>query len=322
VKAILVHAHGDPESLRVEDVPIPEPGPGQVRLRVQAGGVNFVDLYQLRGWYKVKLPHPLGLEAGGVIDAVGPDVAGIRPGDRAACASAHGAYAEYALAPAARVVPLPPEIDTPTATALMSQGLTAHAMAFGAFPLRPGHVALVHAAAGGVGLLLTQMAKRAGARVLATVSSEEKANLAREAGADDVIVYTHVDFEPEVKRLTEGRGVDVVYDSVGRDTFDRGLNSLRVRGTMVLYGQASGPVPPLDPQVLNQKGGLFLTRPSLGHYTATRDELLARTNDVFSWVAGGSLRVRIDRSYPIERAGEALADLASRRTAGKLLLVP
>jgi NADPH2:quinone reductase len=195
-------------------------------------------------------------------------------------------------------------------------------MAFGAFPLRPGHVALVHAAAGGVGLLLTQMAKRAGARVLATVSSEEKANLAREAGADDVIVYTHVDFEPEVKRLTEGRGVDVVYDSVGRDTFDRGLNSLRVRGTMVLYGQASGPVPPLDPQVLNQKGGLFLTRPSLGHYTATRDELLARTNDVFSWVAGGSLRVRIDRSYPIERAGEALADLASRRTAGKLLLVP
>jgi len=322
VRAVIVHEYGGTETLRVEDVPIPEPGANQVRVRVEASGVNFIDLYQLRGWYKVKLPHALGLEAGGVVDAVGSGVTDFRAGDRVACASAPGTYGEYTIAPAARVVPLPDDLDTKTATALMSQGITAHAMALGAFPLRPERVALIHAGAGGVGLLLTQIAKRAGARVITTVSTEAKAALSRAAGADDVIVYSQVDFEPEVRRLTGGAGVHVVYDSVGKDTFDRSLNVLRPRGTLVLFGQASGAVPPFDVQVLNQKGGLFLTRPSMGHYTATRDELLARARDVFAWVADGSLTVRVERTYPLEETGHALADLESRKTTGKLLVLP
>jgi len=322
MKAILVHQFGGPEVLTYDEAPLPEPGPGQARVKIAAAGLNYIDTYHRAGLYPNALPFIPGMEAAGVVDAVGPDVAVVKPGDRVAYCMALGANAEYALAPADKLVPLPANLTFGNAAAVLLQGMTAHYLAFSTYPLRPGDVALVHAAAGATGSLLVQMAKRAGATVIATVGSATKAALARGDGADFVIDYTVADFETEVKAITEGRGVDVVYDSVGQTTFAKGLNCLRPRGLMALFGQASGPVPAIDPQVLNQKGSLFLTRPTLGHYTATRSELLSRAGDVFMWVADGELRVRIDRTMPLSQTAEAHRLLQSRQTAGKVLLIP
>ncbi|GAB4368179.1 MAG: quinone oxidoreductase [Deltaproteobacteria bacterium] len=322
MKAIRVHRFGGPEELRFEEIPAPEPGEGQARIRIEAAGVNFIDIYQRLGQYPVPLPMIPGNEAAGVIDRVGPGVRNFSPGDRVGYWGVLGSYAEQAVVPASRLIPLPDAIDGRTAAAVLLQGMTAHYLARSTYPLKAGDTCLVHAAAGGVGLLLLQIAKQRGARTIGTVSSPEKERLAREFGADEVIRYTEVDFETEVKRLTGGRGVQVVYDSVGRDTFERSLNCLALRGMLVLYGQASGPVPPFDPQILNARGGLFLTRPSLGHYTASREELLARAGDVLRWTASGELRVRIGGEYPLEQAPKAHEDLAARRTTGKLLLIP
>jgi NADPH2:quinone reductase len=321
VKAIRIHARGGPDVLQLEDVPLPTPGPGQALLRVEAVGVNFIEIYQRTGLYQVPLPFTPGTEAAGTVEAVGPDVTLVAPGDRVASVNLLGAYAEYALAPADRLVLLPDRISMRVGAAALLQGMTAQFLTSATFPLHRSHTCLVHAAAGGVGQLLCQMAKRRGARVLATVSTEQKAALARQAGADEVILYTETDFEHEVKRLTDGAGVQVVYDSVGRTTFLKGLDALARRGTMVLYGQSSGPVEPLDPQVLNQKGSLSLTRPSLPHYTATRAELLERAGDVLGWAAEGSLRIRIDHGYGLAAAAEAHRELEGRRTTGKVLLV-
>ncbi len=322
MKAIRVHAHGGPEALRYEEVSLPEPGPGEARVKIEAVGINFIDIYHRTGQYPVQTPFTPGVEAAGVVDAVGPDVSEVKPGDRVAYAMQRGSYAEYAVVPAWLLVPIPEGVDTQQAAAVMLQGMTAHYLAFSTYPLRAGDTALIHAAAGGVGLLLVQLAKRCRARVIGTVSTEEKARLAREAGADEVIRYTEVDFEEEVKRLTAGRGVDVVYDSVGKTTFDKSLNCLRPRGYMVLYGQASGAVPPLDPQVLNAKGSLFLTRPSLGHYIADRTELLQRAGDLFRWMQAGELWVRIDRTWPLAEAADAHRYMEARQTKGKILLIP
>lgn len=322
MKAIRVHEPGGPEALRLEDVPDPLPGPGQVLVRVEAAGVNFIDVYQRTGLYRVPMPMTPGQEAAGTIVAVGANVSELRAGDRVAWAGPPGAYAERAIAPADRVVWIPEGVTAVQAAAAMLQGMTAHYLVTATYPLREGDVCLVHAAAGGVGLLLCQMARRRGARVIGTVSTETKAELARAAGAEDVILYTERDFEAEVKRLTDGDGVHVVYDSVGRTTFDQSLACLRPRGTMVLFGQSSGPVPPLDPQVLNQKGSLYLTRPKLGDYTGTSDELAQRAGEVLGWVRDGSLSVRIERELPLAQAAEAHRLLESRATSGKLLLVP
>lgn len=322
MKAIRVHEYGGPEVLRHEDVPIPEPGSGQVRVKIEAAGVNFIDIYHRTGLYPNPLPFTPGIEGAGVVEAVGPDVMDVRVGDRVAYALSLGAYAERAVVPAWRLVPLPEAIDFSTAAAAMVQGLTAHYLTHSTYPLKPGDTALVHAAAGGTGLLIVQMAKLRGARVIGTVSTEEKAQRAREAGADEVILYTQQDFEVEVKRLTEGRGVDVVYDSVGQATFEKSLNCLRPRGLLVLFGQASGPVPPLDPLVLSTKGSLFLTRPHLSHYAATREELLERARALFRWIQEGQIRLRIERVFPLTEAAEAHRVLASRASTGKLLLIP
>lgn len=322
MKAIRVHEYGGPGVLRYEDLSTPAPGPGQALVRIEASGVNFIDVYQRTGLYKVQFPYVLGMEGAGTVEAVGPEVTSVRPGERVVYTGPPGAYAEYAAVPADRLVTLPDGVDTRLAAAVFLQGLTAHYLALSTYPLRAGDTCLVHAAAGGVGLLLCQVAKRRGARVIGTVSSEAKARLAREAGADEVILYTEQDFEAETRRLTGGAGLQVVYDSVGKTTFDKGLNLLARRGTMVLYGQSSGPVPPLDLQVLNQKGSLFVTRPTLFHHIVTRDELLARATELLGWVADGSLRVRIDHEYPLREAAEAHRALESRKTAGKLLLLP
>jgi len=322
MNAVRIHQHGGPEVLQYEEVEMPEPGPGQARVRLQACGVNFIDVYQRLGQYRLTLPATLGQEGAGLVDAVGPDVTELKPGDRVAFANVMGSYAEYVVAPAWRLVPVPQGLDTRSAAAAMLQGMTAHYLVHATYPVKPGDAVLVHAAAGGVGHLLVQMAKRRGARVLATVSTDEKAEIARELGADEVIVYTRADFEAEVKRLTGDRGVQVVYDSVGKDTFEKSLNCLALRGMMVLYGQSSGPVPPVDPQALNAKGSLFLTRPTLHHYTHTRDEVLARARDVLSWIQAGTLRLRIDREFPLKAAAEAHRYLQSRRATGKLLLIP
>ncbi|MBO8142430.1 MAG: quinone oxidoreductase [Firmicutes bacterium] len=322
MRAIRVERLGGPEVLTLAEVPPPEPGPGEVRIKVAAAGVNFIDVYHRSGLYPLTVPFIPGSEAAGVVDAVGAGVAEFRPGDRVAHAMQLGSYAEYQVVPARNLVSVPPEVSLEDAAAIMLQGMTAHYLATSTFSLHPGHRALVHAAAGGVGLLLVQIAKMRGATVYGTVSTEEKARLAREAGADEVILYTRTDFETEVRRLTGGEGVDVVYDSVGRATFEASMRCLKPRGYLVLYGQSSGPVPPLDPQVLNQRGSLFLTRPSLGHYIARREELLARAGDLFGWLRDGKLRLRVDRTFPLDEAAEAHRLLEGRGSAGKLLLIP
>jgi NADPH2:quinone reductase len=322
VKAIRVHAAGGPEVLRLEEAPVPAPGAGQVVIRVEAAGVNFIDVYHRKGLYPVALPFTPGREAAGVVERVGEGVSTCRPGDRVASESLIGGYAEYALAAAERVVPLPQGVTSRVGAAVILQGLTAHFLATSTYPLRSGDTCLVHAAAGGLGLLLCQIASRLGARVIGTVSTEEKARLAREAGADHVILYTRDDFQVETRRITGGAGVQVVYDTVGRTTFLKGLDCLAPRGMMVLCGQSSGPVEAFDPQLLNQKGSLFLTRPTLAHYVLTRAELLQRSQEVFRWVADGSLAVRIGLELPLAAAAEAHAELEARRTTGKVLLIP
>ena len=308
--------------MRYEDVPQPTPSAGQVLVKVEAAGVNFIDVYQRTGHYKVELPFTLGQEAAGVVTAVGSGVTDVTVGARVAYAAVLGAYAEYATVPADRVVVLPDGVSSKQGAAAMLQGMTAHYLASTTYPLKPGDSCLVHAAAGGVGLLLCQIAKLRGARVIGTVSTREKAELARDAGADEVIYYTEQDFEAEVKRLTNGAGLQVIYDSVGKTTFEKGLNCLAHRGMMVLYGQSSGPVGPFDPQVLSQKGSLFLTRPTLVHYIATRAELVARAGELLGWIKQGTLKVRTDRELPLAQAAEAHRLLEGRKTTGKVLLIP
>jgi NADPH2:quinone reductase len=322
MKAVRVHQYGGLEALKFEDIPVPEPGEGEARVKIEASGVNFIDIYHRLGRYQGSLPLTLGQEAAGMVEAVGLNVMDVKPGDRVAYASVQGAYAEYAIVPAWRLIPIPGGVDTKQAAAAMIQGMTAHYLAISTYPLKQGDTALVHAAGGGTGQLLVQIARRRGARVIGTVSTEEKAALAREAGADEIILYTQTDFDAEVKRLTNNVGVDVVYDSVGKDTFDKSLNCLRRRGCMVLYGASSGAVPPLDPQTLNAKGSLYLTRPFLGHYTADRAELLQRVNDVFQWMAAGELKVRIDKTFPLGEAAKAHRYLEGRQSKGKILLIP
>ncbi|PYP23193.1 MAG: NADPH:quinone reductase [Gemmatimonadetes bacterium] len=322
MKAIRVQSPGGPEALRYEDVPQPSPAAVQVLVKVEAVGVNYIDVYQRTGLYKVATPFTLGQEAAGVVTAVGPGVTDPKVGDRVAYTSILGAYAEYAVVPADRVVVLPDGVTARQAAAALLQGMTAHYLACTTYPLKAGDTCLVHAAAGGVGLLLCQIASRRGARVIGTVSTREKAALAREAGARDVILYTEQDFEAEVKRLTNGLGLQVVYDSVGKTTFEKGLNCLTRRGMMVLYGQSSGPIGSFDPQVLSQKGSLFLTRPTLAHYVATRAELVARAGEVLSWVKSGTLKVRIEHEFSLAETAEAHRALEARKTTGKLLLIP
>lgn len=322
MQAVRVHTTGGPEVLRYERVERPSPGAGQALLKVDAAGLNFIEVYQRTGLYKVRLPFVPGSEGGGTVIEVGPGVTSVRVGERVASQNLAGSYAEFSLAPADRLVPLPDGVSTRHGAAVLLQGMTAHYLASSTFPLVPGHTCLVHAAAGGVGLLLCQIARRRGARVIGTVSTEEKAALAHEAGADEVILYTRQDFVSETKRLTGGAGVHVVYDSVGQTTFVKGLDCLVPRGMMVLYGQSSGPVEPFDAQALNQKGSLFLTRPSLGHYVATRGELLERASAVLGWLADGSLRVRIGGEFPLGAAAQAHRELEGRRTTGKVLLIP
>ena len=308
--------------LRYAEVPQPTPGPGQALVKIDAAGVNYVDVYQRTGLYPVQLPLILGQEAGGTVTAVGPGVSEVKVGHRVAYAHVLGAYAEYAAVPAERLVVLPNGVSTKQGAAAMLQGMTAHYLATTTYPLKPGDTCLVHAAAGGVGLLLCQIAKLRGARVFGTASTEEKAQLAREAGAEEVILYTREDFEAAVKRLTEGAGVQVIYDSVGKTTFAKGLSCLAPRGMMVLYGQSSGPVGPFDPQVLSRSGSLFLTRPTLAHYIATRDELVARAEEVMDWVRQGKLALRIGHEFPLAEAAEAHRQLEARKTTGKVLLIP
>jgi len=322
MKVVRVHEYGGVEVLKYEDVSMPEPGEGQVRVKIEAVGVNFIDIYHRIGRYQGSLPLTLGQEGGGIVDAVGSNVTDVSPGDRVAYASVQGSYAEYAIVPAWYLVSVPKEVDVQHATAAMEQGITAHYLAHSTYPIKQGETALVHAASGGVGHLLVQIAKLRGAHVIGTVSTEEKAALAREAGVDEVINYTQVDFEAEVKRLTNNTGVDVVYDSVGKDTFEKGLNVIRRRGYMVLFGQSSGPAPQIDPQILNPKGSLFLTRPTLGHYMADRAELVERANDLINWMAAGKLNVRIDKTFPLTDAAEAHRYLEARKSKGKILLNP
>lgn len=322
MKAIRIQEVGGPEVMRLEEVATPRPGPGQVRIRVAAIGVNFIDVYQRSGAYASKTPFTPGREAAGTVDAIGPDVEAFAEGDRVAFAMEPGAYAEAALAAPERLVRVPDGVDLEIAAAVTLQGMTAHYLSQDTFPLRDGHVALVLAAAGGVGHLLVQMARRSGARVIGTASTEEKAELARQAGASDVILYRERDLAEEARRLTDGEGVHVVYESVGKETFARSLDALRPRGMLVLYGQSSGAVEALDPQVLNQKGSLFLTRPTLGHYTLDRGELEGRARDLFKWILNGELDVRIDRTFSLAEAAEAHRYVEAGRTKGKVLLRP
>src|SRR5579859_5388532 len=322
MKAIRIHKFGGTEELSYDDVPQPEPKAGEVRVKQAAVGVNFIDIYHRKGLYHNPLPFTLGGEGSGTVESIGDGVTDLKVGDRVAYASVPAAYAEYVVAPAARMVPVPENVPLEQAAAVMLQGMTAHYLATSTYPIQPGDTVLIHAAAGGAGQLLTQIAKLHGARVIGTVSTEEKADLARSNGADEVILYTKEDFEEATKRLTNGKGVDAVYDSVGKTTFNQSLNCLRPRGYMVLFGQSSGPVEPINPQILNAKGSLFLTRPTLVHYTATREELLQRSGDLFAWIAAGKLRVRIDRSFPLAQAAEAHQYLEGRQTKGKVVLIP
>lgn len=322
MKAIRVHQYGGVEVMKYEDIPVPEPGAGEARVKIEAIGLNYIDVYQRTGLYQLKLPFTLGMEAAGVVDAVGGNVTDVKVGDRVAYSMVPGAYAEYAVIPSSRLVPVPKNIESRSAAATMLQGKTAHYLTHSTYPLKTGDTALVHAAAGGVGLLLVQIAKRRGATVFGTVSTDEKARLAREAGADEIILYTEKDFVGEVKRLTNGRGLNVVYDSVGQSTFEKSLDCLRPRGYMVLFGASSGPVPPFNLGTLAAKGSLFVTRPTLAHYAITREELLQRANDLFNWIAAGQLKLRIDKTFPLAEATEAHRQLEGRKTTGKVLLIP
>jgi NADPH2:quinone reductase len=322
MKAVRIHAPGGPEVMRYDDVPQPEPKAGEALVKVDAAGLNYIDVYFRSGQYKANLPLTLGMEAGGTVAAIGPNVTEIKVGDKVAYTGVPGAYAEYAVVPAARLVTLPGGLTTKHGAAMMLQGMTAHYLACSTYPLKAGDTCLVHAAAGGVGLLLCQIAKLRGARVIGTVSTDEKAKLAREAGADEVILYTKQDFVAEVKRLTGGKGLQVVYDAVGKDTFDKGFDCLVPRGTMVLYGASSGPVGPFDLQVLNAKGSLFVTRPSLNHHIAAREELLQRAGELTGWIRDGKLKLRMEFEFPLKDAAEAHRALEGRKTTGKVLLVP
>ena len=322
MKAIRIHNHGGPEVLTYEDVPAPEPKVGEARVKIEASGVNFIDIYHRTGLYAMNRPCILGSEGAGVVDAVGEGVTEVKQGDRVAYAMIPGSYAEYAVVPAGKLVPVPDDIDAKSAAGIMLQGMTAHYLTHSTYPLQKDETALVHAAAGGVGLLLVQVAKMLGARVIGTVSTEAKADLVRKAGADEIILYTQADFLAEAKRITNGQGVHVVYDSVGATTFEKSLDCLRPRGYLVLFGQSSGPVAAFDPAKLAAKGSLFLTRPSLAHYTLTRAELLRRATDLFDWMQGGKLKLRIEKTLPLQDACEAQQLLERRRTTGKLILVP
>ncbi len=322
MKAIQVKKPGGPEALELVDVPVPQPKPNEAVVKIAASGVNFIDVYHREGRYPVPLPFVIGQEGAGTVSAVGAEAKSVKTGDRVAWTSIMGSYAEYVPVPADRLVHIPQAVNDREAAAVMLQGMTAHYLVYSTFPLKRGDTALVQAAAGGVGLLLVQMAHNIGARVIGTASTEEKAKLAREAGADEVILYTQADFESETKRLTQGKGLDVVYDSVGKTTFEKGLNVLRPRGMMVLFGGSSGAVPPIDPIALSQKGSLFLTRPTLGHYSSTREELEARASALFEMLATKKLKLRIEHVYPLQEAQQAHRDLEGRKTTGKLLLIP
>jgi NADPH:quinone reductase len=323
MRAVMVHENGGPEVLTTEDVPSPDPGPGELLVDVAAAGVNFIDVYYRTGAYPMPTPFVVGTEGAGVVSAVGAGVTDHAAGDHVAWAMVPGAgYAEKVIVPAARAVPVPAGIDLETAGAILLQGMTAHYLTRSTYPARAGETALVHAAAGGVGLLLTQVLSHRGVRVIATTSTAAKEALALEAGAAEVIRYDREDVAKEVSRLTDSRGVDVVYDGVGKATFDGSINSLRPRGMFVLYGAASGPVPPMDPQLLQHKGSLFLTRPTLAHHAAARDEQLERAREVFEWVASGELSVRVGARYTLDQARQAHEDLESRRTTGKSVIIP
>jgi NADPH2:quinone reductase len=323
MQGVRVHEYGGPEVMRLDELPTPTPGTGQVLVKVAAAGVNFIDIYHRSGQYQVPLPFALGQEGAGTVEAFGDDVREFRAGQSVAWASVGGSYATHALIPAAKLVPVPAGMSLQDAAAAMLQGMTAHYLTHSTYPLQSSTRCLIHAAAGGVGQLFCQIARLRGpALVIGTADSPAKAQLARDAGADEVIVYTEQDFLSESRRLTGGAGLDVVYDSVGKDTFDNSLSALKPRGTMVLFGASSGAVPPFDINVLQNKGSLYVTRPTLAHYTASRDELLWRSGDLFSWIAEGKLKLRIDKTYPLSEAAQAHRDLAGRKTAGKLLLIP
>ena len=321
MKAIQVQQVGGPDALQLVDIPVPEPKPNEALVKIAAAGVNFIDVYFREGRYKAAIPFVPGQEAAGDVVSVGNAVTGLKPGDRVAYATMQGSYAEYAAVLADRLVKIPEPVSYRQAAAAMLQGMTAHYLSYSTYPLKKGETALFHAAAGGVGLLLVQMAHNLGVRVIGTVSTDEKAKLARQAGADEVILYTQIDFEAETKRLTAGRGVDVVYDSVGKTTFEKGLNVLRPRGYIVLFGGSSGAVPPFDLIQLSGKGSLFVTRPTLGHYLLTREELEMRANAVLGMIVAGTLKLRIDYTYPLKDAAQAHRDLEGRKTTGKLLLL-
>lgn len=321
MKAVFVNAPGGADQMQYAEVPTPVPGKGQALVRIMVTGVNFIDVYFRIGLYKADPPVLLGMEAAGVVEAVGEGVTEVKPGDRVAYAMNRGSYAEFAVVPSWQLVPIPVGLDFESAAATMLQGMTAHYLSHSTYPLKAGDTCLVHAAAGGVGLLLTQIAKMLGAKVVATVGTDEKAELARQAGADLAVVYTRDDFQKAAREFTGGKGVDVVYDSVGASTFMKSLDSLRPRGMMVTYGNASGPVPAIEPLLLNQKGSLFLTRPSLAYYAANREELLWRSGDLFRWIQEGKLKLRIEHKYALADAAQAHKDLESRKTTGKLLLL-
>lgn len=320
MKAIRIHEYGGPDVLRFEEIPLPEPGSGEVRVKIEVAGVNYIDIYHRTGLYPSKIPFSPGMEGAGVVDAVGDNVPEVEIGDRVVYAMQQGSYAEFAVVPSWKLVQLPENLDFHSGAAVMLQGMTAHYLTHSTYPLKKGDTLLIHAAAGGVGLLLIQIAKRLGAKVFGTVSTKEKASLAKDAGADEIILYTESDFEEGVKRLTNDQGVDVVYDSVGKTTFEKSLSCLRPRGYLVSFGQSSGPIAPFNPGILSAKGSLFLTRPTLAHYAANRDELLRRAGEIFKWIAKGELKLRIDRVFSLENAAEAQKQLEGRRSTGKLLL--
>jgi NADPH2:quinone reductase len=322
MKAIQMTKTGGPEVMELREAPMPEPGPGQVLVKIEAAGVNFVDVYLREGRYPAKLPSIPGQEAAGVVAALGPEVTGFKVGDRVAWCHVLGAYAEYAAVPVSMLIAIPDGVTMQQGAAALLQGMTAHYLSHSTYAIKTGDMVLIHAGAGGVGLLLIQMAKRLGARVLTTVSTDAKAALARGAGADEVILYTQEDFAARTRELTKGEGVAVVYDSVGMTTFDGSLACLQPRGLMALYGGSSGAVPPFDLIQLSQRGSLYITRPTLKDYTATREELERRAGEVLGWVADGSLKLRIEHTYPLAEAAQAHRDLEGRQTTGKLLLVP